>query len=541
MAFFRWIMYVLRMIGSLFMPFVGGLRSPAFGKGLLWTLHVLVVIGTLVGLHFLNQYFGFNRLLPGKSEMVRKNWLPIIFILIYILGWLGWWLWKLLVVETESIEFPDITYAWNEAMAALQRANIDIKQLPVFIILGRPDSSMDALFQGSRQKYIVRQVPHADAPLTLYATQEGIYITCVGCSLSGEYSSQLAGVTSVSGNEQGNEADIEQHSLGAMTAQPGMVAGTDEIQQIVQRAGREGRNVTREERRRIRFLTRQDRSYRSCVRDADEAARLAARFEAFCRLVIRDRWPYCPINGVLVLLPFSATDSDQDALDCGTAIGQDLAIARRVLQVNSSIITLLCDLESATGFSDFLEKFPEKQRQQRIGQRCPKVPHLESQPGRSGPNSQAYSKMVKSLASWVGRSVTAGWVYKHFQLDRPGYGDEYTAVVRSNARLFLFMNDMKEREDRIGQILDRAVASEDHDLPFLGGCYIAGTGPDAEREQGFVAGVFRRLSDEENFVTWTDQALAEEAGYVRAVGAAQIVFGVLLIGLLGLWGYMFLK
>lgn len=538
MAFLRWLLYGLRTIGSLFAPFAGGL--PAIGKGLLWALHVIVVVGTLIGLHYLNHLLGFHRMLPGKSRLVRENWLPIIFILLYVIGWLGWYFWELVKRPAPAGEYADIALAWDEAMAALERAGIDIKHLPVFLILGRPASSMEALFQGSRQRYTVWHAPRGDGPLAAYATDEAVYLTCPGCSLLGEYGSQLAGAGYTSGGEQ--PSMIESDDC-VRTRPPRAAEGEDEIGRILKRAGREGRGLTRQERRQVRFLARRDPSYRSCVRDADEAARCGGRFEAFCRLLAQERTPYVPINGVFILVPFAATDSDQDALDCGAAIGQDLAVVHRVLQVRAPTVAVLCDLESATGFSEFVGHFNEKDRLQRIGQRCPKVPHLESPTGSFGQDTREYARTLQSLASWVGTSVPTGWVYRHFRLDRPGFGDEYAGIVRTNARLFLFMNDMKERESRLRQVLTRGLVGQDRDLPFFAGCYMAATGSDPDGEQAFVAGVFRRFLDRkerlEEFVTWTDQALSEEAEYVRATGIAQIALGVLLISLVGLLSYVF--
>src|SRR5262249_25877531 len=49
------------------------------------------------------------------------------------------------------------------------------------------------------------------------------------------------------------------------------------------------------------------------IHDVAEVARLTARLRSLCRLVVRDRRPLCPINGVLVLVPYAATAADDDA------------------------------------------------------------------------------------------------------------------------------------------------------------------------------------------------------------------------------------
>jgi hypothetical protein len=104
--------------------------------------------------------------------------------------------------------------------------------------------------------------------------------------------------------------------------------------------------------------------------------------------------------------------------------------------------------------------------------------------------------------------------------------------MKGNARLYQFMNQMRDRRPRLGRILTRTLNADDAAPPLYGGCYVAGTGRDPPRQQAFVAGVFRRLMEEQNFVAWTDEAIVQEArcerwsrlGYIgMAVGTAALV------------------
>jgi hypothetical protein len=53
-----------------------------------------------------------------------------------------------------------------------------------------------------------------------------------------------------------------------------------------------------------------------------------------------------------------------------------------------------------------------------------------------------------------------------------------------------------------------------HDEPFLfSGCYFAATGRTRDR-QAFAKGVFDKLSDEQEHVEWTEQALRAERRYL---------------------------
>ena len=146
--------------------------------------------------------------------------------------------------------------------------------------------------------------------------------------------------------------------------------------------------------------------------------------------------------------------------------------------------------------------------------------------------------MLDSLSSWVCNAVVAGWVYKKFQVEKQPQ-DKTPVIVRDNAWLFLFLDQLRERQKRLGTILTRGIAAGADEPILFGGCYLAGTGADVDKEQAFVAGVFRRLIDEQDYVSWTEEALAEEAACSRWVGLGYTFILVLVAGSLAALGYAF--
>jgi hypothetical protein len=549
----------LRAPFSVLLPFLGrARRSTMLFRIVLWTLHVLLVLAILFFLHWLNVALKLGLWIPLKNELLTNNWLPILFLLVYVLCWLGWWLWRLLVSGGDFAEFPDIAEAWDEAMHALAVARLDPREAPLFLIVGRPRAPMAHLFQAANLQLIVKPTPaHADAPLQVCATRDAVYVSCPGASLLGRHAAWMVG----EGAEAMAYAPPTDDPAGtlAMTNQPGRAPGKiPEIAAIIAQAGRERRDLTDEEKHKINVLERQDRTRPAVVRTAAEVELQSARFEHLCRLILRDRAPFCPVNGMLVLMPFAGTDTDQDALDAGSACQNDLAVARRVLQVNCPTLAMVCDLEGAPGFTEFVERFPQKQRAQRVGQRCPLVPALEARNGRTD-LTQALEEMLESLALWICGAVTPGFVYKYFRLEagepqtfhgvsRTEGSAEVTGsktaltrspggrsdVVRGNAQLFRFMHQLRERQRRLGRLLANGVVLPGEEPILFGGCYIAGTGADPTRQQAFVAGVFHRLTGEENYVSWTNQARAEEASYQHWVFVGQICLGVLVVAVVAL-------
>src|SRR5208283_2057877 len=107
-----------------------------------------------------------------------------------------------------------------------------------------------------------------------------------------------------------------------------------------------------EDRRKITREERRDRPRPSLLKDALRANELTARLAHLCRLIVRDRRPYCPINGLLLLIPFAAAENDNYATQTGDICHRDLATVRDIFRINCPILCLVCDLETAEGFHE---------------------------------------------------------------------------------------------------------------------------------------------------------------------------------------------
>lgn len=506
--------YTIDRIVALITPFRRGREFFRMGRGLRAFIHVLIVAGVLVGLWWLNTYFDLGKLLKAPTLFripLRDFWLPILFLLLYSMVWLGWWLWKLLGPEEYVSVFPDLDEAWDEAVAALHAAQIDLSDAPLFLVLGKTAGGEEALFGSAQLSLTVKQAPaRPDAPLYVHANRDGIYVSCPDASLLSKQSTLLRGETSGTSYVAEPEAAPSEEDM-YKTLQP--KGRLKDVQGVLARAREQGRTpdqLTDAEKEEIRHLISEDEAdysrqaqkpRASLARNTAEIERMTARLKHVCRLIVQDRRPYCPLNGIMVLLPFAATDQEEDATQTGLLCQQELAAARSVLQVNCPVIALVCDLEMTPGFREFVERFPADQRQRRLGQRFPLVPDLEE---------KDVPAMIEGGVAWMSQAMLPNWIYKLFRLETPGK-DDLAAAVRGNTQLYRLLGEVRERYKRLSRILVRGLIREDGRPTLFGGCYIGGTGRDAPREQAFVPGVFRRLIDNQNYVAWTDEAWQEDA------------------------------
>lgn len=505
-----------------------------FASGLLWTLHVIIILAILAGLTYAQYKTEFlSHALPDAPKWIQQYfWLPLIFLFLYVLVWLGFWLWKLLTEEDVS-DFPDIDEAWDEAVRALDKAGIDVREAPLFLILGRTAAREESLFSAAQLELRVKQAPQrATSPLHVSANRDAIFVTCAGASLLGRHAALLQGEgdaasSAFPGNGPGTltpAADEMTRTMRADEPGPATLAGGGEnnmgkIQQILAQAEREGRKpgeLLEEERRRIRELERRDRPRPNLLGDTAQAEELAARLKHLCRLIVRDRRPYCSVNGILLLLPFAGTDSEADVGPTGLVCQRDLAAAREALQVHCPIFVMACDMETAPGFPDFIAAFSPAERRRRVGQRFPFVAELEP---------VALQNKVEEGVRFIFHALLPSRIYKFFRVETAG-GAGRDECVAANTRLFRLMAEARARQDRFGRVVGRAVSPEAHGALLYGGCYIAATGDDSNRDQAFVAGVFHRLPESQNYVTWTPEAVQEEETYQWWTRLGYIALGV---------------
>jgi hypothetical protein len=331
----------------------------------------------------------------------------------------------------------------------------------------------------------------------------------------------------------GRQADLLAETA-AVAGEIVKAGGSDEIQAILEKAKAEGRGpdqLTEEEKHALSVLVALEEAEkpgaatptRALSRSPEEVERVRARLAHLCQLVVRDRRPYCPINGVVLLIPLAATDNDAAASETATLCQQDMEIVRRVTQLRCPAFAAVCDLERAPGFAEFLARLPAGQLR-RLGQRFPLAPDVE--PGQ-------VPAMIDDGLAWVSETLLPSLVYNLLRADAAG-GD-MSGFVRDYARLFQFLSEMKGRRPRLSRILVRGALPSDKGPPLLGGCYLTATGPDAARQQAFVAGVFERLPENQDFVTWTDEALREETELRRLTAVGYGGLSLFLVGVAAMW------
>ena len=498
------------------------------------------LVAIIVFLFLTAVVVGWGIYLSRQDRSYPVPWfgrIPLLIVLMILITIITYYTVKVWI-EGEGSPFEDIDRAWQAGIEALEKNKFDLRQIPMFLILGSEGPEQNRVLLGaSRISLTVDNVPPGSAALHWYANQDAIYLVCteVGCISKLAHQARLGGVSTVSGP-------------AAAPSGGGKYGGTlnaDQVQALMQ--GGEEVSAERDDgdggglpapastadirgtmmvasvdvRETIRPSAAPRVVGRSLELKREEKDLQRSRLAYLCKLIERNRRPLCGVNGVMTLLPIKliAGDSSEGAWT-KEAIRNDLDSLMLGLKLRFPVVALVTGLEEEKGFDELIRRVG---RERALAQRFGKGFGVWDPP---------IDEEVEALCKHA-CGAFEDWSYYLFKepnsLSKPGNRALYMLLCKVRRTL----------QPRLEKILLGGYSYDPEKQPdatpiLFAGCYFAGTGDVPER-QAFVKGVFERLPEQQEELEWTDAALAEESGYriwstVAFSTAALFLIGIGFVG-----------
>lgn len=469
-------------------------------------------------------------------------------------------------LEGDRSRFPEVDYAWNAGLEALERNGLRIDEIPLFLILGSPGDEFERRTAHAAGEFRVRGVPEGPAPLHWYAGPDRI---CLFVSEAGLLS-QVSKLTSrrssavtqppvsrplsqphipVAPPAEEESPQVVSRRPTAPPLQAASPRGTMELSGYLAERDQPGRQATTQRspspyRGTLEFdappLPRESpRPVANVLRrtpppplppaaaveqppliTSRDALQLSDRLEYLANKLRAARRPLCPVNGVLTLLPFAAIQSDAGAREeLSKAIRADLNIVQNTLELRAPVTAMVFGMESEAGFQELVRRVGrDRAAVQRFGHRF----DIRALPA---------PEELAALSAHV-CGAFEDWIYTLFReddaLSRPGNAQLYSLLCRVRCHL----------KEPLAEVLSNGFGHNRelhlNQTPLLfSGCYVAATG-ESEDRQAFLRGVFDKLEAEQEEVEWTPSTLATEASYRRLSTAATMIDVALVISVLGM-------
>ena len=253
--------------------------------------------------------------------------------------------------------------------------------------------------------------------------------------------------------------------------------------------------------------------------DPEEIEFAGKRLEYVCDLLMQERDPYCPINGMIQSSPLAWSEHDRAASELSPISVHDLRKVHDCLGLQFPVAFLFTGLDQVAGLPGFIR---------RCGELDPRF-----SASRAGSRFPAGAEISEDNCNWVidrGLGWFRGWIYAVFARDLK-QGD--------NKRLYHLLCNLQQRRDRLSTQLRLSLSGVCRNPNLrLAGCYFAATG-EATNYQGFIKGLLLRLVTTQGEVAWHPEHIARDKrsrslGYVLMICAALLLVGNV-IGLY--WAY----
>lgn len=532
--------------------------NPASSAGLASCITALILLALVVGT-ILYVWLADSSLIPAGMawSWPRLLLVALLLVVIPIVVFRAVTLWVMGV----GPRFVDIDFSWRAGIEALAKQGMDLKSAPLFVIIGGgSDRLRKNLMSAVGTEFLVNGEPDVPAPMHWYASKDAIYLYLDNASWTnmaarrhriasqqqqqGRPGPALPGDAPASGKRPIVSTLMPGAGVsGAETTQtlsgqsmPDLFSGgpklpTDEAAAAPKPAAPARKaayigTLSPDAVAPVDVPTAGSRPAAPVARrarpsESAESSVQLRRLEAVCSKLRLHRQPVCPVNGMLVLLPFDLLQASRAEIEeVERALAGDLSTAKRELQLRCPVTALVVAMEQEKGFCELIRRLGrDHAAKQRFGQRF-------------DIRREATIEELRKFSSYA-CGVFEDWVYTLFR-------DEKVLSHPGNPSLYnLLCKVRRSFQARLSDVLSKGFGydpAHDHEPLYFSGCYFAATGSQPEK-QAFVSGVLAKLREEQEELEWTEEALVDDSrrGLIAIIGWVAVVLLAIAVGLLAFW------
>lgn len=471
----------------------------------------------------------------------------------------------------------EISRAWQAARDQVAAAGIDMRRAPLFLTLGQPAGGIEEFFAASHVESALPSFPASDdAPLQIYGNQEGLFVCCKQTSVLGDFVQRWR--ASEAAEEFGGKpsstaplsATTNRSTAPAAATTYGTTGGGSAPDSWGTNSGEEplfspaggaasGRTATLARPRiaephvtgapgtspsaseTVRSIEHQLNELERQLALADEvlqpepsvaasslsAADIASKkFAVLCRLISEEREPYCPLNGVVVLVPIEVTDCGELAEQGGSCIQRDLQTVMRTMETEVSVQVVVCGLAACAGGDELLDRLSQEKLHGTFGLTLPTTP---------GGNLEASQRLIERASEWLCDGLFPALVCRVLRRDTD---DELSdlAEQEANRRLHALVRSLRGRRQNLSRLLGGSLSATPGHWR-LRGCFFAPTASQTPHHPVFAAGILAQIYGMQHEVCWLASRRRRDAfsmgvacgGYILIAATAILTAGLLLL------------
>ncbi len=450
----------------------------------------LALIST--GLWAITRYTWLEGSIQAPSIYLRPFWLVLIF-------------WSLLLayhstrhlfylIRTEPVQelFPEIKSTWNYAKTVMEEAGVPPSSLPIILVLGsRPNQGPHFFDQAQIRLRNIKPPGIQDPPFHIDLTDSAIFVTCPSTSLTGTFSKRL---------EQSLSPFILAQSLYSMESQ---ISKTKSLIGLTPDGTQEnGDSNSSPQLQNDPFKKFEQQPTPS---NQNEMELISFKLRTLCDLIVADRRPFAPINGVIFVLPTDVTSSDRLTSHAIEMTTIDMDSIRESTGLNFPFAILGSHLERIQGFSELALKLDPKSKWRYLG--------LALQT-RLDVKTEAWTKNFRRGLRWYRKNVLPALIYNKMLTLKPAdsatQGSPRKSMIEANHSAYQFLEKTSESFRRFEKIClgltDLQIKELKSNPRFAGLFFTAMENPDTGPWL-FIQDMLKHFLNQQNSISWTEDAI----------------------------------
>ncbi len=402
-----------------------------------------------------------------------------------------------LLMKGDISKYPDIDDAWKAGMQALRDQGIDITRTPVFLVIGAGSESFSNQFHAAaRLSALVEGVSSGPRPIQWFADRDYIFLHVSGASSLSQLAKNRLSVASPASPGGGkSEPHYMQTMRGDSPGSPSLPQNPSKISasSATSPAKPAPANFLRTLVPGASDLPGEPAPVRAEITQ-HELDMYADRLEYVCRLLRKNRYPVCSINGVVTLLPFESVEHFHDQAQL--ALHQDLETISRQTGMRFPVTTLVTEIENEIGFKELMRRFsPEETQRGRLGSKYGN--------GDTDVWTPVTTERARHLAKSACRNIEDNirqFFGREDALQRPGNGKLFTLLSKIRGAF----------GNRIETLCSNGLVESS---AMVVGCYFVAIG-NPPSPQGFLESVVReKVIGNRGKLAWNSQTIKENQGY----------------------------
>jgi hypothetical protein len=208
----------------------------------------------------------------------------------------------LMRIEPSYSLYPEIEENWNYIKQKMAELSVSPKDLPIILVLGhRPIDGVHFFDNLQLRLRNIRLRNESESNFQADLTESAIIITCQNASALGAYTRRIELARAPFVRSVFN--DPKPDNIKRTTNQ--LIGLSGESQRV-----QETENPNEEQSKSFKPETNAEERERSLVTQ-DEINQFSAKLKYLCELIAVDRYPYCPVNGVVLVVSKEVMESDQ--------------------------------------------------------------------------------------------------------------------------------------------------------------------------------------------------------------------------------------